>query len=197
VRSPKQKQKQTNINREERKGNEMKRNISMVLSALIVAAAVGFTASAAQAQRGGTTTLDPIAKTALITALVGPEGEYAARAEYTAILAKFGTGVQPYAKILEAERKHIAALQQQCQKYGVPVPADPYLGKVTAPDTLLEAAEIGVIAETLNVAMYSDLLAKVKNYPSLLQVFTNLSAASLNNHLPAFEAAVANGGSLP
>ena len=175
----------------------MKRNINITLSALIVVATVGLMTPAAQAQRGCTTALDPIAKQALITALAGPEGEYAARAEYTAILAKFGAGVQPYANILEAEKKHIAALQQQCQKYGVPVPADPYLGNVTAPDTLLEAGEIGVVAETLNVAMYNDLLTKVQKYSSLVQVLTNLRAASLNNQLPAFEAAVANGGSLP
>jgi hypothetical protein len=91
----------------------------------------------------------------------------------------------------------VASLQQQCQKFGVPIPADPYMGNVTAPATLLEAAEIGVMAEILNVAMYDDLLTKVGNYSSLLQVFTNLRAASLNNHLPAFEAAVENGGSLP
>ena len=175
----------------------MKRNMNMLLSALIVAATVGLVTPAAQAQRGGATTLDPIAKQALITALAGPDGEYAARAEYTAILAKWGPGVQPYANILEAEKKHVAALEQQCVKYGVPIPADPYLGKVTAPATLLEAAEIGVVAETLNVAMYTDLLSKVQKYPSLVQVFTNLRSASLNNHLPAFEAAVANGGSLP
>ncbi|HEV2247361.1 MAG TPA: DUF2202 domain-containing protein [Terriglobia bacterium] len=176
----------------------MKQRISMTLSAIIVAVTVGLMTPAAHAQRtGGTTTLDPVARQALITALNGPDGEYAARAEYTAILAKFATGVQPYANILEAEKKHVAALEQQCVKYGVPIPADPYLGKVTAPGTLLEAAETGVVAETLNVAMYGDLLTKVQKYPSLVQVFTNLRSASLNNHLPAFEAAVANGGSLP
>ena len=128
----------------------MKQRISMTLSAIIVAVTVGLMSPAAHAQRsGGTTTFDPVARQALITALNGPEGEYAARAEYTAILAKFGTGVQPYANILEAEKKHVAALEQQCVKYGVPIPADPYLGKVTAPGTLLEAAEIGVVAETL------------------------------------------------
>jgi hypothetical protein len=176
----------------------MKRNILVVLMAAAVSVAAALTTSAAQAQRGGgTAVLDPIAKQALLTALAGPQGEYAARAEYAAILAKFGAGVQPYASILQAENQHIAALQQQCQKYGVPVPADPYLGNVTAPATLLEAAHTGVVAETLNVAMYDDLLAQVRQYPSLVQVFTNLRAASLNNHLPAFEAAVANGGSLP
>ncbi len=177
----------------------MKRTILTTLSVLAISATLSLITSEAHAQRGGggTTALDPAAKHALLTALAGPEGEYAARAEYTAILAKFGAGVQPYANILEAEKKHVAALQQQCQKFGVPIPPDPYMGKVTAPATLLEAAEIGVMAEILNVAMYDDLLAKVGNYSSLLQVFTNLRAASLNNHLPAFEAAVENGGSLP
>lgn len=176
----------------------MKRRILMVLSTVIAGAAIGLMTPSAQAQRGGgTAKLDPVARQALLTALAGPEGEYAARAEYTAILAKFGAGVQPYANILEAEKKHVAALHQQCVRFGVPVPADPYLGNVTAPETLLEAAEIGVAAEILNVAMYDDLLTKVTSYPSLVQVFTNLRAASLNNHLPAVEAAAANGGSLP
>ena len=176
----------------------MKRNILTILSTLMIVGTFSLIPLQAQAQRGsGTATLDPIAKQALLTALAGQEGEYAARAEYTAILAKFGAGVQPYANILEAEKKHVAALQQQCVKFGVPIPADPYMGNVTPPATLLEAAEIGVVAEILNVAMYDDLLTKVTKYPSLVQVFTNLRAASLNNHLPAFEAAAANGGSLP
>ncbi len=176
----------------------MKRYTSKTLATVMITAAVGLMTLAAQAQfRGVRSTLDPVATLALLTALAGPDGEYAARAEYTAILAEFGTGVQPYANILEAEKRHVAALEQQCAKFGVPLPADPYLGKVTAPATLLQAAEIGIAAETLNVAMYSDLLGEVQKYPSLVQVFTNLRAASLNNHLPALKAAAANGGSLP
>lgn len=177
----------------------MKRNILVAFSTLIVCAALGPVASTTYAQRGGGTvvTLDPVAREALITALAGPLGEYAAAAEYTAIGAAFGTNVQPYARILLAEKQHITALQQQCVKYGVPVPADPYAGTITAPATLLEAAQTGVVAEVANVAMYDDLLTKVRNYPSLVQVFTNLRAASLNNHLPAFETAVANGGTMP
>ena len=68
---------------------------------------------------------------------------------------------------------------------------------MTAPATLLEAAQTGVVAEIANVAMYDEELVTVQKYPSLVQVFTNLRAASLDNHLPAFEAAVENGGSLP
>lgn len=92
---------------------------------------------------------------------------------------------------------HIPALQQQCVKFGVPIPQDTYWGTVTAPATLLEAEESGVLAENLNVAMYDDLLTKVVKYPSLVRVFTNLRAVSLNNHLPAFQAAAENGGALP
>jgi len=87
--------------------------------------------------------------------------------------------------------------QKQANICGVTVPADPYLENVTAPDTLLETAETGVVAEALNVAMYSNLLAKVKSYPSPVTVLTDLSAALLNNHLPTFEAAVVNGCLLP
>jgi hypothetical protein len=175
----------------------MKQRMSMTLSAIIVAVTVGLMSPATRAQRSGGITLDPVARQALITALKGPEGESAARAEYTDILAKFGAGVQPYANIYQAEVKHIAALQQYCVKYGVPIPPDTYLGNVTAHATLLEAAQTGVVAEILNVAMYEEELITVQKYPSLVQVFTNLRAASLDNHLPAFKAAVANGGSLP
>ncbi len=168
----------------------------VAISTLIICAA-GQLATPAQGPRGArpnAVVLDPTARAALLTALAGPEGEYAAHAEYTAILAKFGSTVLPYANILKSEKQHIAALQQQCVKFGVPVPADTYLGKVTAPATLLEAAQVGVFAENLNVAMYDTLLTQVAKYPSLVQVLTNLRAASLNNHLPAFEKAVANGG---
>lgn len=177
----------------------MKKNILVVISTLIICT-VGQLAATAQTQRGVCTNapaIDATAREALVTALAGPDGEYAAQAEYTAILAKFGTTVQPYANILKSEKQHVAALQQQCVKYGVSVPADTHMGTVTAPATLLEAAQIGVFAENLNIAMYDTLLAKVQKYPSLVQTFTNLRAASLNSHLPAFEAAVANGGTSP
>lgn len=171
----------------------MKRSLITMISTLILCAAAG---PLAHAQRcAATVPLDETAKAALIAALAGPEGEYAARAEYAAIVAKFGP-VQPYANILQAENQHVAALQKQCAKFGVSVPADTYQGQVTAPETLLEAATAGIAAELLNVEMYDGLLAQVQNYPSLVQVFSNLQLASLNNHLPVFEAAGAGGGTV-
>ena len=160
-------------------------------------AANGSFGSSVRMQPSSTQPLDEAAKQALIQALTGPMGEFAARAEYAAILEKFGADVQPYANIMRAETRHAAALRRQLSANGLPVPVDTYLGNVTAPSTLLKAAEVGAAAEVLNVAMYDELLTKVQKFPNLVRVLTHLRAASLNHHLPAFESAIENGGSLP
>jgi hypothetical protein len=92
---------------------------------------------------------------------------------------------------MDAEAKHIATLQTQMQKYGMTVPANSWLGTIKAPETLTDAALLGVAAEKSNAAMYDQLLVKVKAYPDLVRVFQNLESASFGNHLPAFEAAAA------
>lgn len=141
----------------------------------------------------GTRSLTPEARQVVLEALAGTEGEYAAHALYSAVLAKFGD-VQPYAAIREAEMRHIRALTNQLTKYGVPVPADPYAGKVAAPATLMAAAQGGVDAEIKNIAMFDRFMVVVKNYPDLTQVFTNLRRASKDAHLPAFRTALKTGG---
>ncbi len=105
----------------------MKRNLILITSASLFCAVALI--AAAQGRRAGTPTLAVAAKQALITALSGEAGEYAARAEYKAILDKFGAEVQPYANIYQAEERHVAALVRQCQKLGVAVPEDPYMEK--------------------------------------------------------------------
>jgi len=52
---------------------------------------------------------------------------------------------------------------------------------------LTAACQAGVDAEIADAALYDELL-KVTDNPDVMQVFKNLQAASLNNHLPAFEA---------
>lgn len=178
----------------------MKRNTLLILGALIIGATLCTTTSFARNQRGGgTPSLNPAAEAALIEALTGTHGEYAARAEYSAILEVYPLEVYPeaqlFANILAAEENHVAALEQQCANYGVEV-SDPYQD-VEFAGTLLDAALAGVAGEELNIEMYDGLLLLVEGYPSLEQVFTNLRAASLYNHLPAFEAAVENFSSLP
>ncbi len=136
------------------------------------------------------------ARDALLEALAGPEGEYAAYATYTAIIEKFGN-VEPYASIRRAEANHIKALQRQLERYGVPYPKEnPYMGKISAPSSLLEAARAGVEGEIANVEMYDRLIKAVSDYPDLVRVFKRLRAASLERHLPAFKRALENGGTI-
>lgn len=127
-------------------------------------------------------------------ALMSPEGEYAAAASYRAVLDAFGP-VEPYASILDAELRHIDALVRQLEKAGVSVPANPYLGAIPAPASLADAAAAWATGEVENVAMYDDLLALTSD-AALQRVLGNLRSASLDSHLPLFEAAAANGGTL-
>jgi hypothetical protein len=153
----------------------------------------GAGAGYAQAQ---TQPLSEEAKNALLEALTGPEGEYAAYAMYTAVIEKYGE-VEPYVSIRKAEAKHIAALKRQLDRYGVDYPAEnPYLGQVSAPESLEAAAKAWAEGEVANVALYDRLMEAVAGYPDLTQVFGHLRAASQERHLPAFTLAAENGGTL-
>jgi hypothetical protein len=128
---------------------------------------------------------------AVLEALVGAEGEYAAYATYDAILNEYGN-VNPYANIMTAEAKHIDALKQILDQYEVAYPIEnPSLGMIDAPDSLAEAAQAGVDAEIANVALYAEQLEAVADYPDIVAVFLSLQAASQEQHLPAFERAAA------
>jgi hypothetical protein len=179
----------------------MKNRILPTLAAISTSLLIGVLVAAAQAQRGAEKLItkgvapDSASERALNEALAGPDGEYAAHAEYSAIIQKFGE-VQPYASIIHSEECHIAALKRHFEMRGLAVPQDPYAGKTQAPATLKEAAEASVAAEERNVAMYDQLLAQAKGRPDLERVFTHLQWASREHHLPAFKAAVAKGGQL-
>lgn len=127
-------------------------------------------------------------------ALMDPEGEYAAAASYAAVIDAFGP-VEPYVTIKEGEERHIDALTRQLDRMGVDVPPNPYLGILPAPADLQAAAQAWADGEVLNVALYDDLLAQTDD-ANLTRVFTNLRRASLEEHLPAFQAAADNGGTL-
>lgn len=127
-------------------------------------------------------------------ALMGPHGEYHALASYAAVIEEFGP-VQPYSAIKATEERHINALSRQLERFGVDVPANPYLGEIDAPPDLVTAANAWAEDEVANVAMYDDLLSQVTD-PGLKRVFTNLRRASLEAHLPLFEEAAEHGGTL-
>lgn len=177
----------------------MKKNliVSLVAVSLVVGGVAALGAGGWRWNSSSTATAAPLPTTvadAVLQALVGPEGEYAAYATYAAILEEYGN-VLPYAQIMKAEAQHIAALATLLDRYGIEYPTvNPYLGKVEAPASLLEAAQAGIDAEKANVEMYDEQLARVAAYPDIARVFANLRAASLNAHLPAFEQALASGG---
>jgi hypothetical protein len=143
---------------------------------------------------------DPVIKDVMtdteivLAALMGPEGEYAAAASYLAVLDKYGS-VEPYQTIYQAELRHIDALIRQLERLGEEVPENPYLGKITAAEDLVSAAEAWAIGEVLNVELYDQLISKTQN-ANLLNVLGNLRIASLESHLPAFELAAQGDGTL-
>jgi hypothetical protein len=130
----------------------------------------------------------------VLAALMGPDGEYAAAASYLAVIDKYGS-VEPYQTIYQAELRHIDALIRQLERLGEEVPENPYLGKITAPDDLVSAAEAWAVGEVLNVELYDQLISKTQN-ANLLNVLGNLRIASLESHLPAFELAAQGDGTL-
>lgn len=112
------------------------------------------------------------------------EDEYAARAEYEAIIETFGVN-NPYSNIMDSEENHIALLEQVYDAYGINPPADGSSSHVVIPDSLLEAAQTGVQAEILNIAMYEEFLSH-ELPEDIREVFEALKTAS-ESHLKAFE----------
>jgi len=128
-------------------------------------------------------TLKPNAVEALSRAL---DDEYKALATYDAIIKKFGT-VRPFSQIIQSEETHISSLLGLYEKYGLTAPDNPYLGKITAPETLSLACSLGVKAEVANAELYkTELIPQVAEYPDITTVFNNLMDASQSKHLPAF-----------
>ncbi|GAB4476445.1 MAG: hypothetical protein OHK0018_07280 [Erythrobacter tepidarius] len=160
-----------------------KRIFSQVAGGLAVTAAMA--GAAAWAQSDGDAA-------ALRAAL---DDEYRAEATYAAVIAAFGE-VRPFINIIEAERRHAAQVKDQLDRLGMPYTrANPYLGRLTAPATVLAACEQGVAAEIENIALYDRILPTIKN-PQVRETLTRLQSASHERHFPAFERCVARGGQM-
>lgn len=119
---------------------------------------------------------------ALLRAL---DDEYKAKAIYQQVMNDFGQ-IRPFSRIIQSEQRHIDALLPLLNRYGVQVPANPYLGKVGFYNSVKEACLAGVQAEIDNVALYDEIEAMVSQQ-DILEVFSNLRWASQERHLPAFE----------
>ncbi len=113
------------------------------------------------------------------------DDEYRAWATYDQVVADFGA-VPPFGNIRDAEARHIEALCVLFERYGLPVPVNPWPGKVERYPSLQAACEAGVAAEIANGEMYDRLLAAIQP-ADILTVLRNLQAASQQRHLPAFQ----------
>jgi hypothetical protein len=112
--------------------------------------------------------------------------EYNAQMLYRHVLAIFGPDTAPFALIAEAEVRHVAALKLLFTRRSL-VP--PSWAPVSFPafGTIPEACAGGVAAEAADAAFYTPYLARTDLPQDVRNVFENLQAASLDNHLPAFE----------
>jgi len=119
--------------------------------------------------------------------------EYKARATYRKVINKFGE-IRPFINIVEAESRHIEALLPLFEKYGITVPEDNLALNIEAPQTIMEACQIGVEAEVENAEMYDRLLELIVDYPDVQHVLVQLQRASAENHLPAFQRCVERAG---
>jgi hypothetical protein len=113
------------------------------------------------------------------------DDEYLAWATYDQVIADFGEA-PPFSNIREAEARHIEALCTLFARYGLPVPENPWPGKVTRFGSRQAACEAGVIAEIANGEMYERLLGSIQR-PDILTVLRSLQEASQERHLPAFQ----------
>lgn len=130
-------------------------------------------------------------KEALVEAI---NDEYKARATYRHVIDKFGD-IRPFINIVEAESRHVEALLPLFQKYGIAVPEDDWDSRTEAPQSILEACQMGVDGEIENAKMYDRLLELTVDYPDIQRVLHQLQRASAENHLPAFQRCVERGGS--
>jgi len=126
--------------------------------------------------------LDEQERQALLAAL---DDEYKSHTTYDQVIRDLGP-VRPFINIVEAEARHIAALVTLFERYSLPVPPNPWSGKVARYTSLQQACEAGVAAEIANGEMYERLLTAARR-PDILTVLRNLQEASQQRHLPAFQ----------
>jgi len=154
----------------------------LVVALFLAAAVLVPTASAATAPSGAKAALADRDLTLADMLTYALQDERMNRAEYEAILDRFGSA-RPFSNIIRAEESHIAYLLDLFADHGLTVPADDTAG-MAAPRTFAEAIEAGRQAEVDNVAMYDRFLAR--ELPAdVREVFAQLKAAS-QNHLRAF-----------
>lgn len=129
---------------------------------------------------------DPLTAAEIEALNLALEDEYRAFTIYQTVIATFGE-VEPFVEIALSEQRHIDALVNLFIKHGLTAPENLWNGNVPTFDSLQQACQAGVEAEIANIDLYGQLFSMTDD-PNMTRVFTNLSSASLNSHLPQFEA---------
>ena len=112
--------------------------------------------------------------------------EYRAETIYTGVTADFGA-YAPFVNILTAEQRHSTSIAGLFVNRGLTAPLSTWT-VATVPHfaTFPAACAAGVVAEQENIAIYDRYLGL--DLPSdVRQVFESNRAASIFNHLPAFQ----------
>lgn len=117
--------------------------------------------------------------------LLALNDEYLATAIYEQVNKDFNDP-RPFVNIVEAEKRHAARLKSLFEVYKIPVPENPWTGKVPKFQSVAKACKSGVEAEIVNKQLY-DKLFKSTTREDILTVYRALQRASEENHLPAFE----------
>ena len=113
------------------------------------------------------------------------DDERKAEATYQAVIDRHGA-VRPFVNIIEAERRHASAVIGLMEAHGWPLPANRWSGTVTAPETISQACQDGIVAEQENIALYDRILPSIDDAQARM-VLERLQIASQERHLPAFE----------
>lgn len=138
-----------------------------------------------QGAAGSGQALGPLSETEIAALLRAIEEELNAQALYQGILDTFGD-IHPFNAVVASEGQHANALLRLAEKYGVAVP-EFTPGALPTFESIEQACQAGVAAEIADAALYDELMPGV-THVDILRVFENLKRASLENHLPAFEA---------
>jgi hypothetical protein len=127
---------------------------------------------------------DPTDIAAILSEAV--QEEYRAQFLYESVLRTFGEDTAPFALIAQAEARHVEALRLLFERREMAVPVWKTESFPTFA-TVAAACAAGVAAEIADATFYDKYLPRTDLPQDVRNVFTNLQAASLQNHLPAFE----------
>jgi hypothetical protein len=113
--------------------------------------------------------------------------EYRAQYLYESVLEDY-PGAVPFALIVQAEERHVGAIQTLFTRRQLAPPASLFTpAGFPSHASLALACATGVDAEAADANFYTPYLTRTDLPQDVRNVFKNLQAASLYNHLPAFE----------